>query len=68
MLTYRIKLSNQTEKGLVVDAATEERARELALEWANDPTVTIISCKLMMEDEIYVAEGDRWTPKEKGRA
>lgn len=65
---YRIKLSNQNEKGLVVNADTEERARELALEWANDPLVTIVSCKLMADDEFFVAEGDMWTPMEKGRA
>jgi hypothetical protein len=59
---YRIKLSNQDEQGLVVNADTEARARELALLWAKDPTVTIVSCKLMAEDDFYVAEGDMWTP------
>lgn len=62
---YRIKLSNQKEEGLVVNADTEDRARELALQWANDPSVTIVSCKLMRDDEFFVAEGDMWTPGEK---
>jgi hypothetical protein len=62
---WRIKLSNQTEKGLVVNADTEERAHELALQWANDPSVSVVSCKRIPDDDIIVVEGDRWTPGEK---
>jgi hypothetical protein len=66
---WSIKLSNQGEKGLVVNADTEARARELALAWARDeakdPTAVILSCRMMAEDEIYISEGDRWMPGEK---
>jgi hypothetical protein len=67
---WRIELSNQKEKRLVVNANTEERARELALLWAKDeakdPTAVIISCKLMAENEIFIAEGNMWMSEEKG--
>ena len=59
---WRIKLSNQKEEGLVVNADTEARAHELALQWANDPSVTVVSCQRMADDEIFIAKGDKWTP------
>ena len=59
---WRIKLSNQGKEGLVVNAATEERARALAVLWANNADVTIVSCKRMADDEFFVSEGEMWTP------
>ena len=62
---WRIRLSN-FEKGLVVNADTEMRARELALLWAKDKikdsTATIISCERMADDDIYIVEGGMWRP------
>ena len=65
---WRVKLST-FEKGLVVNADTEERARELALLWAKDKGLdtdtVVLSCKIMDEDDFYVAEGKMWMPGDK---